>query len=177
MYAVCFIIWICVSLSGMCADGALLICFAANRWWVWCFPCLSDCNQSTEGKLSLFVTRDVPKVTQHIKSTMHSIDSGHLFCLSISFNSSLCPGVMIHFLVEIATVLFHWTIRRLKPLFILWLWAIILLLLLSLPSSCAPPWCSVAADAAVSSILILFHHLQTQKQTGGCFQSDRKHSS
>lgn len=28
-YAVRFII--CVSLSGMCAGGALLICFAANR--------------------------------------------------------------------------------------------------------------------------------------------------
>lgn len=30
-FEVRFIIWICVGLSGMCAGGALLICFAASR--------------------------------------------------------------------------------------------------------------------------------------------------
>ena len=117
-YAPCALLF---SLSAMCAAGALLICFAANRWWVWCYPCLSGCNQSTEEKLSLFVTHDVPKVSSRINSITLLIDFGLIFCLSFSLFPPLCPGVKMHLSVEITILLFPWTIRGLKPLFIFFL--------------------------------------------------------
>lgn len=55
----------------------LLICLAADRWRVWYSPWLSTPNHSAEGEPSLFVTRDFPKVTPHISSSMLPAWSTH----------------------------------------------------------------------------------------------------
>lgn len=115
----------CVLLYLVCAGGAVLICFAASRWWVWCFLCLSDCNQSTEGKLSLFVTCDVLEVTPHFKSIMHLIDCGQRSVFSLlSMRVIAIPCGNGHSVSSR-------TIRIFMSLFILWLWATLLLLFLS----------------------------------------------
>lgn len=94
--------------ATMCVGVAVLICCTANRWWVWCFPCLSDHNQSAEEKLSHYVTHDVPKVTSQINSITTSVNIGDIF---VFFFLYLALWAMMHSPKEILTIVFSWTNR------------------------------------------------------------------
>lgn len=110
-----------------------------------------------------FMLRDTQRLRRTLNpSCIQQIVVTFVF-LSVSLLSSLYPGVMMVILCRNSHSTFPWTIRGLWLLFILWLWALILLLVLSLPSPCAHLWCIEATNASDLSILILFHHLQTQK--------------
>ena len=138
----------------MCAGRAVLICFAASRWWVWCFPCLSDCNQSTGGKLSLFVMCDVSEVTPHFKSIMHLKDCGQhsVFpLLSMRVIAIPCGNSHSAFLPKPLGYLCHCSSCDSEPFSYYFPFLFFLHVLIS--------------GIAVLSIVILFHHLETHKAT------------